>query len=82
MKVHELKCWPEFFAAVQRWDKMFEIRHNDRSFEVGDVLLLQEWDPATKEYTGSSVERRISYITDFPSGLRDGYVCMGLHDAD
>jgi hypothetical protein len=75
---HELKCWPEFFSAVQRWDKVFEIRHNDRDFKVGDLLWLREWNPQTKEYTGASVNRSISYITDFPNGLRDGYICMGL----
>ena len=80
MKTHELKCWPAFFLAVQHWEKMFEIRHNDRSFEVGDILWLREWDPTTTEYTGESVRRVVSYITDFPAGLRDGYVCMGLAD--
>ncbi len=75
---HELKCWPEFFVAVKVWDKVFEIRHNDRDYKIGDFLWLREWDPQTKTYTGSSVIRSISYITDFPSGLRDGYVCMGL----
>ena len=80
MTTHELKCWPEFFAAVQNWDKMFEIRHNDRSFEVGDILWLREWNKDTADHTGASIWRVISYITDFPSGLRDGYICMGLAD--
>lgn len=77
---HELKCWPEFFTAVQSWNKTFEIRHNDRSFGVGDILWLREWNPANADYTGASVRRKISYITDFSAGLRDGYVCMGLQD--
>ena len=78
MKTHELKCWPEFFLPVQAWKKVFEIRHNDRGFEVGDILWLREWDPTTADYSGESVRRAISYITDFPDGLKDGYVCMGL----
>ncbi len=77
---HELKCWPEFFAAVRRWEKMFEIRHNDRNFKVGDVLYLREWHPGAEAYTGSFVVRRITYVTDFPHGLKDGYVCMGIVD--
>lgn len=80
MTTHELKCWPDFFSAVQSWEKMFEIRHNDRSFEVGDSLWLREWNQANADYTGASIRRVISYITDFPAGLRDGYVCMGLAD--
>lgn len=77
-KTHELKCWPEFFVAVKNWEKMFEIRHNDRGFLVGDILWIREWEQTSADYTGASLRRRISYITDFPSGLRDGYVCMGL----
>lgn len=75
---HELKCWPEFFVAILVGRKTFEIRRNDRDFHVGDVLWLREWDPVSVNYTGESVRRKIKYITDFPSGLRDGYVCMSL----
>ena len=76
-KTHELKCWPEFFDAVQNWEKLFEIRHNDCEFKVGDILWLREWSHSTN-YTGREVRRGVSYITDFPAGLVDGYVCMGL----
>lgn len=79
---HELKCWPEFFSAVQNWDKLFEIRRNDRSFKVGDIVWLREFIPESGEYTGASARRTITYMTDFPPGLRDGYVCMGLGGID
>lgn len=45
-KVHKLKCWTEFFAAIQQGRKTFEIRKNDRDFRVYDWLLLQEWQKA------------------------------------
>ena len=54
MKTHELKCWPEFFLPVQAWKKVFEIRHNDRGFEVGDILWLREWDPTTATITAGN----------------------------
>lgn len=75
---HELKCWPEYFTAVWNFTKPFEIRKNDRNFQVGDTLKLREWEPATETYTGAWVTRQVSFITLFPEGLRDGYVCMGL----
>ncbi len=47
--VHALKCWPRFFAALADGSKTFEFRDaSDRTFEVGDLLQLYEWDPRCK----------------------------------
>lgn len=45
MRVHELKCWPEQFAALLDGSKTFEYRLNDRAYMVGDVLDIGHWDP-------------------------------------
>ena len=44
--IHELKTWPEAWAAVRDGRKRFELRRDDRGFAVGDVLLLKLWRPA------------------------------------
>jgi hypothetical protein len=75
---HDLKCWPEYFTPLWNGVKTFEIRKNDRNFAVGDVLRIREWNPVEKRYTGANLRREVVYITAFPDGLRDGYVCMGL----
>lgn len=75
---HELKCWPLYFNDISTGKKSFEIRLNDRNFKVGDTLRLCEWDPTEQRYTEWSITREVVYITVFPDGLRDGYVCMGL----
>lgn len=31
----------------------------------GDVLLLEEWDPKTGEYTGRSLEKKVSMVNSF-----------------
>lgn len=85
MSDHELKIWPEYFNAVRRGDKTFEIRKDDRAprFEVGDFVLLKEWDPDVfpdldkvpahvnavlfGEYTGNSIRVEITYITRLTS---------------
>jgi hypothetical protein len=45
MKVHELKTWPEYFKAIKKGEKTFELRKNDRDFEKGDILVLREFIP-------------------------------------
>lgn len=43
---HDLKAWPEFFDAVDRGDKPFEVRRNDRGFQRGGVLVLRKYSPS------------------------------------
>ena len=51
--VHNLKIWPEYFQAKIDGLKPWEGRQAiDRTFRVGDKVVFNEWDPATKEYTG------------------------------
>jgi hypothetical protein len=45
MKKHELKTWPKYFKAVQKGEKTFELRKNDRDFKKGDILILREFVP-------------------------------------
>lgn len=75
---HYLKCWPKYFAELRSGRKPFELRKNDREFEIGDRLVLEEWDEHTKEYTGAALTGRIDYMTDAPFALRRGYVALGL----
>lgn len=71
---HFLKIQPEFFEAVINRTKPFEIRYNDRNFQVNDVLVLQEYQH--NDYTGRSISVNVSYITNY--GQKPDYVVMGL----
>lgn len=74
MTKHYLKIEKPYFEAVLSGDKTFEVRYNDRAFQKGDTVILQEID-LTK--TGREVEAQISYIlTDV--GLKENYVAFGL----
>ena len=44
-KVHDLKILKEYFDAKLAGIKPFEIRNNDRDFQVGDYLRLREIVP-------------------------------------
>lgn len=80
--IHELKCWPEFFIKVYRGDKKFEIRKNDRDYQIGDRLLLKEWEPfdidGNGHYTGDELLVKVTYILKDYVGLKEGYIVMGI----
>lgn len=80
MKTHYLKVWPSYFEALVEGRKSFELRKDDRGFSVGDVLVLQEWDPALESYTGRQVIREVEYIArDVPGfGLMQGFCIMSI----
>ncbi len=61
-KIHYLKTWPEYYEAILSGDKKHEIRVNDRKYEVGDILRLEEFDPKTGR-TGHYMDMRITYIS-------------------
>jgi hypothetical protein len=61
-KIHELKCWPQYFRAVRSGAKNFELRLDDRGFNVGDRLKLREWNPEGTGYTGAEYYLSISYV--------------------
>ena len=43
MKTHELKLDTRYFDKVKSGLKNFEIRKNDRDFQVGDILELKKY---------------------------------------
>jgi hypothetical protein len=90
LKLHRLKTLTRFFDAVMIGLKPFEVRYNDRDYQVGDFLLLQEYDPSTETY-GRETMRQVTYV--FQGGAQpstqkaavdhvvaEGWVVMGLAD--
>ena len=61
MKI-EKKIWPEFFQKILDGDKTFEVRLADFECKPGDVLVLKEWNPKTKKYTGRVLEKKVTYV--------------------
>jgi len=78
-RTHELKTWPVFYQAIVNGSKTFEVRKNDRDFQINDILLLREYDPETQQYTGLSIKKKVSYILgDNPFFQINGVIIMGL----
>ncbi|UCD04206.1 MAG: DUF3850 domain-containing protein [Candidatus Woesearchaeota archaeon] len=56
------KAWPELFELVKEGKKNFDVRLADFDCKEGDILLLKEWDPKTKEYTGRELKKEVSFV--------------------
>lgn len=79
MKIHELKCHPEYFEEVLSGRKPFEVRLNDRNFEVGDCVIQKEYSPHHQDYTGRIIDcGTITYVLKNYPALKDGYVVFGF----
>jgi Domain of unknown function (DUF3850) len=88
MSTHELKTDPEVFEEVFLGHKSFEIRKNDRDFQVGDMLILRETqftgeqmrnDGRALIYTKRDLATRVTYILRGPIyGLAEGWVIMAI----
>lgn len=68
---HYLKILPQYYFHVKNETKLFEVRNNDRGFQMGDTVVLQEWDDSPinvnssqpKGFTGSTdLEFKVGYV--------------------
>lgn len=76
---HDLKVWPRYFGALLSGSKRFEVRKgNDRQYAVGDALMLREWDPETKDYTGAVIRRDVTYVLHGGPFLPDDLWVLGI----
>lgn len=94
MSEHDLKTWPEPFAALLDGRKTFEIRRNDRDYQVGDVLVLREYEPPQwidnvlprplpEHFTGRVVRRRVTYMVHGGAwGIPPDLCVMGIADEE
>lgn len=51
-----------FFQKILEGKKKFELRLADFECNEGDILILEEWNPETKEHTGRSLKKKVGYV--------------------
>lgn len=80
MATHKIKCWPEYFESLENGAKKFEFRQNDRNYQVGDILVIQEYLQHKMCYTGRELFFEVTYILHGQSiaGMRDNYCIMSI----
>jgi hypothetical protein len=68
---HELKCDHDQFELILMGKKKFDVRFNDRDFQVGDILILHETYSSAFEmqhygkplmYTGQTLNCLVTHI--------------------
>lgn len=86
---HRLKTLPQFWTAIERGDKTFEVRKDDRAYQAGDTLALVYHDPkrSPDEYEGfarrAPIMRRVTFVLPGGQfGVEPGYVAMSLAEVD
>jgi len=65
MAIIEKKIWPKYFESVKSGKKRFELRLADFKIKEGDILILREWNPNKKEYTGRKIKKKVNYVLKF-----------------
>lgn len=88
MTTHRLKVLVKYADAIMNGTKTFEVRKNDRGYEVGDKIVF---DVVTNEgYAVGEAARhplngevyRIDYILDDFEGLAQKYVALAISKED
>jgi hypothetical protein len=78
---HKLKTWTEFYRRIVSREKKFELRKNDRDYQVGDILILQEYFPNLEKYSGEETAVRVVYILHGPAfGIEKDYCVMSIQN--
>jgi hypothetical protein len=83
-KHHDLKTIEPYFEAVQMGWKNFEVRLNDRDFQVNDYVRLHSCDEqGNLTYPPRHVDRRITYILHGPAfGVSENHCVLALQEVE
>jgi len=88
--LHRLKIKPCYLLRILDGSKTFEIRKNDRDFQVGDTI---EFEPVREDDEPECVQKAmyniklpipeytITYILSDSGGLQQRHVCLAIRQA-
>ena len=72
MKLHEIKLLKQYAKPKQYGLKPFEIRKNDRGYQVGDLIRYSVPDDENLNKIFNRTIYQIMYITDYEQ--KEGYI--------
>jgi len=62
MAIIKKKTWPKLFKLVKSGKKKFDLRLADFRVREGDTLILEEYDPKKKQYTGKKIQKKVRLV--------------------
>ena len=77
METHRLKIKSERYINIINGTKTAGIRYNDRNYQVGDILILNEID-SLGNFTGNSCQVVVTHILDDSEYFKTGYVMLSF----
>lgn len=76
---HQLKIDPVYFNRVLQNEKTAEIRKNDRDFQTGDFISLNEYDREEEKYSGNQIDIQITHIVHGGQfGIEKGFCLLSF----
>ena len=82
--VHEVKIKIEYADRIVEKKKHFEVRFNDRDYQVGDFLkfrVLEDGTYINRYHELESKEYEIIYIHS-GLGMKEGYIVLGINPSE
>jgi hypothetical protein len=79
--IHNLKINQCYLCHILEGKKTFEVRKNDRDFQVGDVIHFLPLEDENYDAYGLRCQipdYLINYILSDFSGLQQNYVCLAI----
>ncbi len=74
-KHHYLKTVEPYFSDVKKGLKLFEVRKNDRDFQVGDIIYLTRYPSELIKFNDeNTIIGQITYILDNEDFCKKGFV--------
>lgn len=62
-RIHHVRSWSWLFDPINAGRKTHDLRIDDRDYAVGDLLVLNRYDPERGQLTGEQCTVEITYIT-------------------
>jgi len=77
--IHQLKTLPPYFYRILEDKKLFEVRKNDRDFQIGDEVELIYFNTEDKNEYKQPIRVEIIYVLNGGQfGIKKGYCVFGF----